>query len=108
MGHLFCLEAVIVSLYWEVCVAVYYETLSSSFPVTSSMVALGHPTTLFVLGSPGKTATIRCFLEANPPTKVIMVSLRIAPVISRFNSLTEAVMSQSAHTAFLLQFGLMG
>ena len=97
MGHSFHLEVVIVSLYWEVHVAVYCETLSSSFPVTSSIVVLWHPTILFALGSPGKTATIQGFPEANPPTEAVMVSPRIAPVISRFNSLTEVVMISTYH-----------
>ena len=88
-GLLSCLEAAIVSLYWEVCVVIYCEILSSSFPVTSFMVVLGCPTTLFALGSPGKTATIQRFPEANPSNEVGMASPRITPVISRFNSLIE-------------------
>ena len=55
------------------------------------MVALGCPITLFAEVSPGRTAAIWGFLEATSPTEVVMVSLRITPVVSRFSLLTEAV-----------------
>ena len=69
----------------------YCEPLSRSFTVTSSTVVLGCPTVLFAWINPGKNAAIWGFPEANPPAEAVMFLLRITPVVSRFNSLTEAV-----------------
>ena len=68
------------------------------------MVALGHPTTLFALGSQGKTATIQGVPEANPPPKVVTVSPGIAPVISRFNSLTKVVTISTYYLSSLVWY----
>ena len=61
------------------------------------MVAPWLPIALLPLMGPWKTATIQGFQKVPSPAEVVTVSLRMTPVASKFNLLTEAVTTSTYH-----------
>ena len=92
MWCLFCLKAVIIPFFREVCNVLYGHYHSASFLISSSTVAPWLPIALLLLMGPGRTAAIWGFQKA-----AVTVSLRTTLVTSKFNLLTKAVTTSMYH-----------
>ena len=108
MGYSSHPKVVILTFFFrEVGNVPYGHSHSAFFPASSSTVVPWLPITFLPLVGPWRTATIWGFWKATLPAEAVTVSLKITPVASKFNLLTEAVTNSMYHLCSSVWFDWM-